>query len=112
MTAALVAQYSDSSNSSAGAAGALVLWVLIVGGTLAFVITALVSVSKVPTGQFTAAGMSKGGYLAGLIVGLLLCGIVGIVTGIIWFASGKKKVTSAAAPGWTPQAPPPPPTGL
>jgi hypothetical protein len=68
---------------------------------LIFVIWALVDAATKPTWAWEAAGQNKTLIVVLLVVGIF-CGIVGIVTGIVWFASIRPKVLAAAQGGGAP----------
>ena len=68
---------------------------------LIFVIWALVDAATKPTWAWEAAGQNKTLIVVLLVVGIF-CGIVGLVTGIVWFASIRPKVLAAAQGGGAP----------
>ncbi|HZM29951.1 MAG TPA: hypothetical protein VFB77_05645 [Acidimicrobiales bacterium] len=63
-----------------------------------FIIWALVDAATKPTWAWEAAGQNKTLIIVLLVVGIF-CTIVGLVTGIVWFASIRPKVLAAAQGG-------------
>jgi hypothetical protein len=88
-------------------------FLLISVAVLAFGIWIAVDASKYPDWAFRQAGTQKWIYQVLAPIGGLLCGIVAIIVGIIWFASKKAQVEQAASGGGPPpgtygtNAPPP-----
>ncbi len=94
---------------------------IIIGlAALGFGIYTAVDAGKYPDEAFRAVGTSKSTWQIWPIVGGVLCGIVAIVMGAIWFSSKKAEVERAAAGGggfgapptdggWTPPPPQGPP---
>jgi hypothetical protein len=64
---------------------------------LVFPIWALIDVIWRPAGAFTAAGSSKGMWIALIAVFWLLTGIVGAVLSIVYLASIRPRVRAAMA---------------
>ena len=63
-----------------------------------------------PAWAFERAGTNKTLWIVLPIVGIFVCGLVGIVSGIIWwsaFASIRPKVVTATSGGNSPSMPPP-----
>lgn len=80
---------------------------------LGFGIWVCVDASKYPDWAFERAGTKKSTWQIWPIVGGVCCGIVALIMGIIWFASKKAQVESAATAGAPPGSAPPggPPFG-
>jgi hypothetical protein len=62
---------------------ALGIWVAVDAGTK-------------PPGAYERSGQNKAVWIALPLVGIFLCGIVTVVSAIIWFASIRPKVVAAA----------------
>jgi hypothetical protein len=76
-----------------GANGLIVLLIALV--TLVLPIWALVDSISRPARAFTAAGSSKGMWIALIVVFWLLTGIVGMVLSIVYLASVRPRVRAA-----------------
>ena len=79
-----------------GANGLIVLLIALV--TLVLPIWALVVSISRPTGAFTAAGSSKGMWIALIVVFWLFTGIVGVVLSIVYLASIRPRVRAVMTP--------------
>ncbi len=55
-----------------------------------------------PEWAFERAGTNKTLWIVLPIVGIFACGLVGLVSAILWFASYRRKVVAAATAGGTP----------
>jgi hypothetical protein len=94
-----------------------ILIVLIVGLILILPIWAAIDAGGKPGWAFERAGTNKTLWIVLPIIGIFVCGFVGIVSGIVWFASIRAKVVSAMSDGNPPsqvafggtRAVPPPP---
>lgn len=64
-----------------------------------FPVWAAVDAAGKPESAFERAGTSKTLWIVLPIVGIFVCGFVGIISGIIWFASTRPKVISAMSNG-------------
>ena len=86
-------------------------------GSIVIAIMAVVDASKYPEWAFQQTGSSKFVWQILPIVFLFLCGFVGGIMGLVWFASKRDAVAAAARSGTPPPgygAPPPgwgPPPG-
>lgn len=74
-------------------ASELLIVLLFVGPFLLFPLWAVVDILQVPTSRFEAAGKSKGGWLALLLVSLFLS--FGWLTALIYIASVRSAVRGA-----------------
>ena len=74
-----------------------------------FAICAAVSASRYPEAAFERAGTSKTLWIVMPLVGIAFCGIVGLVSAIVWFSSFRARVAAASPPPPPAIAPPPPP---
>lgn len=89
--------------------------VLIVLLLLVLPVWAAIDAAGRPTWAFERAGTNKTLWIVLPIVGIFVCGLVGIVSGIMWFASIKPKVVAVTSAGSRPDqfgsgaAPPMPP---
>ena len=82
------------------------LLVILLSGLLFFLPLALgiwtaLDASRYPEQAFERAGTNKTLWIVLPIVGIVACGIVTIVSAIVWFSSYKSRVAAAAAPGGT-----------
>jgi len=64
-----------------------------------FPIVAIVDIARQPGFAFKIAGKSKGGWLAAVIVPLLLIPPVATVVGSVWYASGRAPIKAAQKSG-------------
>ncbi len=73
--------------------------ILLVVGLIALVVSiwALIDAISRPAGAFTAAGSSKGTWIALIVVFWLLTGLIGTVLSIVYLASIRPRVRAVTA---------------
>jgi hypothetical protein len=74
-----------------------VIILLVVLATLFLPIWALIDAILRPTGAFTAAGSSKGMWIALIVVFWLFTGIIGAVLSVVYLASIRPRVRAVMA---------------